>query len=259
MNNLTTKTRTGFGTGEWADISRNCMIGCFNDCAYCYSRANALKDGIVADRASWPIEKTDDIAIAKRHSKLSGLVMYPTRHDTTPENIKYTLPYLKGLLEVGNQVLFVSKANLSCMKELCCELDGYKSQLLIRVTIGSMNSMFCKFWERNAPSPNERLLALQHAFDLGFQTSVSMEPILNGVEDAIATFKAVEPFVTEKIWMGAMNSVDTRVDTTNINFKKAVADLKKLQARSELVRLYETMKDEPKISWKESISKIVGL
>lgn len=259
MNNLTTKTRTGFGTGEWSDHSRNCMIGCSNDCAYCYSRANALKDGIVSDRMAWLIEKTDDNAIAKKQHKLNGLIMFPTRHDTTPANIKYTLPYLTGLLLAGNDVLFVSKASLSCMKEMCQELECYKSQLLIRVTIGSMNAMFCKFWERNAPSPQERLLALQHAFDKGFQTSVSMEPILHGVEDAVATFKVVEPFVSEKIWVGAMNNVNARVDLTNPNFKKAVADLKNLQARNELLRLYETLKEEPKVSWKESISKIVGI
>lgn len=259
MKDLTTKNRNGFGTGEWSDISRNCMIGCFNDCAYCYSRAKALKDGIITDRAAWPIEKTDDVAIAKRHYKLDGLVMFPTRHDTTPANIKYNLPYLTGLLEAGNEVLMVSKANLNCMQEICRKLDGYKSQLLIRVTIGSMHPMLCKFWERNAPSPQERLQALQHAQNAGFETSVSMEPILHGVEDAEATFRAVEPFVTEKIWIGAMNSVESRVDMSNPNFAKAVDDLKTLQSRKELVRLYNLLKDEPKVLWKDSIRKAVGL
>ena len=130
---------------------------------------------------------------------------------------------------------------------------------MIRVTIGSMHPTLCKFWERNAPSPQERLEALQYAQDSGFETSVSMEPILHGVEDAVATFRTVEPFVTEKIWIGAMNSPDSRVDTTNQNFKRAVADLKGLQSRSELLRLYEILKNEPKVLWKESISKIVGL
>lgn len=259
MKDLTTKTRTGFGTGEWADNSRNCMIGCSNDCAYCYSRAKALKDGIITDRAAWPIEKTDDAAIAARHFKLDGLVMFPTRHDTTPDNIKYVLPYVTGVLEEGNNVLYVSKASLSCMKIICHELVRFKSQMLIRVTIGSTNPMLCKFWERNAPSPQERLMALQHAYDNGFETSVSMEPILHGVEHAIETFNAVEPFVTEKIWIGAMNGLDTRVDMTNLNFAKAVADLKKLQSKNELVRLYNELKVQPKVLWKESIRDAVGL
>lgn len=259
MSDLTKKIRTGFGTGEWADSSRNCMIGCSNNCAYCYSRAKALKGGTVADRATWSIEKADDAEIAKHHSKLNGLVMFPTRHDTTPGNIQYNLPYLTGLLDAGNEVLFVSKANLECMKILCRDLAKYKSQLLIRVTIGSMHPKLCKFWERNAPSPQERLLALQHANEAGFETSVSMEPILHGVEDAVETFKAVEPFVTEKIWVGAMNSVEARVDLTNDNFKMAAADLKKLQSKSELVRLYNALKDQPKVLWKESIKNAVGL
>lgn len=257
MSEVSTTARTGFGTGEWADINRNCMIGCSNDCAYCYSRANALKHGTVASRAAWLIEKADSAEITRRHKKLDGLVMFPTRHDTTPANIQYNLPYLAGLLEAGNEVLFVTKANLSCMKEICSKLDSYKSQLLIRVTIGSMNPTICKFWERHAPSPQERLQALQHAFELGYQTSVSMEPILNGVEDAVATYRAVEPYTTEKIWIGAMNGLDTRVDTTNPNFKQAVADLKELQSKSELLRLYEELKEEPKVLWKESIRKLV--
>jgi len=259
MKELSTKARSGYGTGEWADNSRNCMIGCSNDCAYCYSRVKALKDGIIPSRSTWPIENTDDVAIAKRHFKLDGLVMFPTRHDTTPDNIKYVLPYVTGLLEAGNDVLFVSKASLACMKLLCRELSMFKSQLLIRVTIGSMHPMLCKFWERNAPSPQERLMALQHAFDKGFETSVSMEPVLHGVEDAVETFTIVEPFVTEKIWVGAMNGLDTRVDMTNLNFAKAVTDLKKLQSKKELVRLYNELKDQPKVLWKESIRDAAGL
>ncbi len=258
MKSITTKVRNGFGTGEWADTNRNCRIGCSNDCAYCYARANALKDGIIANRAAWPIEKADDVAIAKRHFKLNGLVMFPTRHDTTPANIQYNLPYLTGLLAAGNEVLFVSKANLSCIQEICRQLVNFKSQLLIRVTIGSMHPLLCKFWERNAPSPQERLQALQHAHEQGFETSVSMEPMLHGVEDAVETFRAVEPFVTEKVWIGAMNSIDTRVDKSNPNFNKAVADLKKLQSHSELLRLHGILKDEPKVSWKESITKLLG-
>jgi DNA repair photolyase len=155
-------------------------------------------------------------------------------------------------------VLFVSKANLSCIKEICRELVAFKENLLIRVTIGSTNPMLCKFWERNAPRPEERLLALKHAQEAGFETSVSMEPILHGIDHAIETYKAVEAHVTEKIWIGAMNSVESRVDMTNPNFAKAVADLKTLQSKEELIRLYDSLKDEPKVLWKESISKLVA-
>jgi len=257
MRNIITNARTGYGTGEWSDASRNCVIGCSNDCAYCYARANATKSGAVVNRESWLREKIDEKEIKRKHTKINGLVMFPTRHDTTPANLKYTLPYLTGLLEAGNQVLFVSKAHLSCIKELCTKLVGFKDQLLIRVTIGSTNPMLCKFWERNAPRPEERMLALKHAQEAGFQTSVSMEPMLHGVEDAVKTFRAVAPFVTEKIWIGAMNGVTARVDISNPNFEKAVADLQRLQSQEELYRLYQELKDEPKVEWKESISQVV--
>lgn len=259
MSELSTKTRTGHGTGEWSDASRNCTIGCSHDCAYCYSRTNAIKRGIVSNRAEWSVEKPDSQELQKRHTKLDGLVMFPTRHDTTPANLQYVLPYLTRILEAGNHVLFVSKAHMSSMQEICRTLDYYRDQLLIRVTIGSMHPQLCKFWERNAPSPQERLEALQFAQDMGFETSVSMEPMLHGVEDAISTFRAVNPHVTETVWIGPMNDIDSRVDTSNQNFAQAVADLKRLQSRSELMRLYEALKDEPQVRWKEAIKKIVGL
>jgi len=257
MSELSTKARTGFGTGEWAEINRNCMTGCSNDCVYCYARANAIEKGQVANRAAWTQEAPRPWELRKKHKREDGLVMFPTQHDTTPTNIQYNLPYLTGLLEAGNDVLFVTKANLSCMKTLCSKLDGFKGKMLIRVTLGSMNQMLCKFWERNAPSPQERLLALQHALEAGFQTSVSMEPMLHGVEDAVSTFRAVEPFVNEKIWIGAMNELDKRVDLTNPNLEKAVIDLKKLQSRGELLRLHDTLKEEPKVLWKKSISDLL--
>lgn len=257
MSKLSTKARIGFGTAEWAEINRNCMIGCKLSCSYCYARANAINTGIVANRSAWVEEKVLNTEMARLHVKEDGLVMFPTRHDTTPSNIKYVLPYLTDILAAGNDVLYVTKAHLSCMQEVCEKLVDYKGQLTIRITIGSMHPSLCKFWERNAPSPQERLAALQCAFEAGYQTSVSMEPMLHGVEDAIETFQAVEPFVTEKIWLGAMNRIDSRVDKSNANFKAAVDDLKELQSRSELLRLHGILKDEPKVSWKESITKLL--
>jgi len=254
-----TKIRDGHGTGEWADKNRNCIIGCANDCAYCYARKNAIRSGVIANRAAWPNEVLDEAAFTQRQAKVEGLIMFPTRHDTTPTNIKYTLPYLTGILEAGNSVLFVSKASLACMKLLCQELSGYKDQILVRVTIGSVDPLRCKFWERNAPSPQERILALQHAKDSGFETSVSMEPMLHGADNAIKTFKAVEQYVTEKIWIGPMNKIDERVDTLNENFRKAVEDMKKLQSRDELQRLYHSLKNEPKVAWKKDLLTAIGL
>lgn len=259
MNELMTKIRNGHGTGEWADTNRNCIIGCANDCAYCYARKNAVSNRIIASRAAWPIEVLDETEFKRRQYKTDKLIMFPTRHDTTPANIKYILPYLTGLLETGNNVLFVSKASLVCMKLLCKELENYKDQLMIRVTIGSITPGFCKFWERNAPSPQERLLALQHAKDAGFETSVSMEPMLYGADNAVTTFRAVEPYVTEKIWIGPMNKIDERVDTVNENFRKAVEDIKKLQSKDELQRLYDSLKNEPKVAWKKDLLTAIGL
>lgn len=253
---MDTKTRTGYGTGEWAEHKRNCMVGCTNDCAYCYARTNAITMRKIPGRRYWAEEQLDEKEFNKPFVKLPGLIMFPTRHDITPSNFQFTLPYLRGWLEAGNDVLTVTKANLACTKELCRQLVEFKDQLLIRITIGSMNALLCKFWERNAPSPQERLMALQHAFDCGFETSVSMEPILHDVDDAIVTYRTVEPFVTEKIWIGPMNEVGRRVDMDNKNFKAAAYDIRMFQSYDELVKLRETLKDEPKVLWKETMPSL---
>jgi len=76
----------------------------------------------------------------------------------------------------------------------------------------SLNRDLARRWEPGAPAPQERLACLRYTAGHGWRTSVSIEPMLGGCDDALRTFREVEPLVTEKLWAGKMNYVRQYVD-----------------------------------------------
>lgn len=243
------------GTREWSDVSHNMGVGCSHGCLYCYAAANAVEKGIVRDRDEWKAEKLTPRRIPTK----PGVIMFPTAHDITPFYLESSLAAIQQMMDAGRNVVIVTKAHLECMKAICDRFTNHKDKLVLRVTIGSMNEQVCKFWEPGAPPPSERLAALKHAFDRGYITSVSMEPILVGVTDAVKTFTAVEPYVTEKVWIGRMNSPVRRVDTSDPEIRRKVANLKTCQSDAEMLKLYDKLKDHDKVAWKDSIKQVNGL
>jgi len=251
-----------FGTKEWAEHNHNILIGCSHACKYCYARFNAVHryKYVPSDNQFINQVKLNQKALTKRPFKYGkGRIMFPTTHDILPEFINETVTYLKKWLQVGNEILIVSKPHYECIKRICDELTEYKDQIVFRFTIGSTSDKVLSFWEPHAPSYQERLKSLKYAFNKGFKTSVSMEPKLDK-----NTEKAVEemlPYITDTIWIGNMNYIDKRVDTSDWKkedylFKKMVVEA---QTQEFTEHLYETYKDNPKIKWKESIKRMLNL
>lgn len=243
------------GTREWSDVSHNIGQNCSHNCKYCYAAAKALEIGQIKTRAEWSTEKLTPRRIPTK----PGIIMFPTAHDISPFYLEASLNAIEQMMLAGRNVVIVTKANLECVKAICDKFTGYKDKIVLRVTIGSMDESVCKFWEPGAPPPSERLSALKYAFDLGYTTSVSMEPILIGVTDAVKTFNAVAPYVNEKIWIGKMNSLGRRVDTSDPDIKGKVAYLKKCQSDTEILKLYDKLKDQCKVAWKDSIKQVVSI
>lgn len=241
------------GTREWSDVSHNIGFGCSHDCIYCYAADFALNTNQIKNRIDWTNEKLTPRKIPTK----DGIVMFPTAHDISPYYLEACIKTLREMFEAGREVLIVTKAHISSIKRICDEFEDYKANVLIRITIGSMDKSKTDFWEPRAPSPVERLVALGYAYLRGFKTSVSMEPMLHGTDDAINTYRIVEPFVTEKIWIGKMNQPAKRVDTTTPDLLAAVNEILQLQSNGEILELYNELKDEPKIAWKDSIQKVV--
>jgi uncharacterized Fe-S cluster-containing radical SAM superfamily protein len=247
------------GTREWATSSYNIQRGCPHGCLYCYAFAQALRFGWVKNYKEWTCPLLDVMKFNKKFRKRKGRIMFPTTHDITPENVEECLKVLKSMLVAGNEVLIVSKPHFPCIRHLCDELERYQNQILFRFTIGSANSDVLKFWEPNAPRFGERLASLEHAFRRGYRTSVSCEPYLDHSVTAVIGY--VTPCVTDSIWVGKMNRIDQRVDTTGwkeeeFAFLKAV---KTAQTDSAVIKLAAALKDNPKIKWKESIKKVLGI
>lgn len=241
------------GVREWADSQSNIGIGCSHNCIYCYARRYAIGfRGIKRD--TWAEERLK--TAMPRVRKFNGLVMVPSSHDITPYYLAAVEKHLKALLEQGNQILVVSKPHRDCIYRLCDELAPYKQQILFRFTIGSLSKQLASLWEPGAPAPLERIDCLQHAYKRGFETSVSVEPMLAGTEDALVTFNKVIQYVTETIWFGKMNHLN-RWGPATPEIAVACWYLRRLQSDTAVLELVQRLSAHPQVRWKDSIWRVV--
>lgn len=264
------------GTKEWSNTSVNCMSGCKNGCVYCYARATACTRLKTKTPETWTDEEPILKNVDKNYGKRQGVVMFPTQHDLTKGNLRYTLPVLVKLVEAGNQVLLVSKPSPAIIESVVRTLIGcearnvvsdVKGQVLFRFTIGSMDPHVLKTWEPGAPTFAERLYSLMYTYRHGWKTSVSMEPMLDDNHvDIWRLINTLEPYVTDAIWVGKANKLMERL-AMNFGGKENIPDYLVLCAKSLIksqqdgyIRsLYDTLKTNSKVKYKESIKKVVGL
>lgn len=245
------------GTKEWAKVGKNCLRGCYHNCRYCFAREMAIRFGS-ATFESWlhPVVMTEQIQ--KPVHKKKGTIMFPTTSDILPEFLEVELQFIEKLLKPGNNVLIVSKPHLDCIEAICKKFATYKQQILFRFTIGSTNDAILTYWEPNAPHFVERLQSLQCAFLYGYETSVSVEPMLDA-PNIIELFYVVRPYVTNSIWIGKMNQIRRRVRLANQTDVDAVRKIEAEQTDDRIKSIYEALKDDPMVRWKESIKEVVGL
>ena len=249
----------GTGTRQWSNKSINFQTGCENNCLVCYAKEMSIRYK-QTDKNSWSNPVIRNKSVNQKIKKWNqSLVMFPSSHDITPNNIYYAKTVLRNILEAGNEVLIVSKPHYDCIKTICDEFTDYKDKILFRFTIGSYNNSVLKFWEPNAPSLDERIKALKYAFNNGYETSVSCEPMMDNRVDKV--IDAVKPFVTETIWLGKVNSMWSRLKrNTDMNDKlvEKATQLEQWQSDDNILMLYEKYKNDPVIKWKDSIQKVVA-
>lgn len=248
-----------FGTAEWAASNLNYIKGCSNDCKYCFSKEMAIRFKRKTPE-NWKEEEINWEAYNKNLRYREGYIMFPSTHDITPKHLDLAIDFLKRLLNVGNKVLIVSKPSYPCIKQICDTFTDYKDQILFRFTIGSSSSKTLRFWEPNAPDYKERKQALVYAFDAGYQTSISCEPMLDNKIDKV--IDDLSQYVTDAIWLGKMNFAIRRLRTNgqlNDETRTAAEQLLEWQNDVAIKKLYNKYKDNPQIKWKESIKKVVGL
>ncbi len=249
------------GTKEWAFKNENCISGCIHNCKYCYARSIARRFSRMKS-ADWHHEVVRHRDLNKSIGKCNGVVMFPSSHDITPEHLNECMFMLDKILAAGNDdVLVISKPHLECMTPVCDEFTAYRDKIVFRFTIGSTDSAVLKFWEPNAPNFDERLQCLKYAYESGFKTSISCEPMLDDkVENVI---RAALPYVTDSIWVGKPNRL---MSILSLNGYKGdqetmtrARQLQTMLSDEYVNRLYSRYKNNPYIRWKDSIKKVVGI
>jgi len=253
------------GTKEWAAVNKNIQLGCEHNCRYCYSRFNAVNRFHKCTAEQWtkPVinnAKVDcDFGKVKNDGSYEYDVMYPSSHDITPRNLSQSLIVLTRLLAADNKVLVVTKPHWSCITAICDELKDYRHQINLRFTIGSTYNKTLEFWEPGAPNFTERTSCLQYAYNCGFITSVSCEPMLDPYVANL--YEACSDFVTESFWVGKMRKFRQRVDLSGITedqYRQFVKPVLVTLDDNTIKLFYETMKDYPLIRWKDSVREVVS-
>jgi DNA repair photolyase len=256
------------GTREWSEASANCRLGCAHGCLYCYAREQALRFKRIARGEDWVKERPDPKARIPCTRLSKGRVMFPTHHDITPENLGDCLEALWTILAAGNEVLIVSKPHIACVRGLWEEFRGLchpitlRPLITFRFTIGMLDDRIRWFWEPNAPTVEERLEALALAHEESFATSVSCEPLLEP-ERAAELVRTVEPYVTDTVWIGAANHLRRRTawvpNAEALGLEREIRRLEAWQTPQIVQRVYDALKDDPKVRWKDSYREALGL
>lgn len=241
------------GTKEWADEKNNCILGCCNNCLYCYAKGIGIRTGHTTEDL-WKVERPNKNARPKKHK---GLVMFPTSHDLHYKNIGMWGSHLDALINLGNRILIVSKPEWDAMSYIIDHHkdSAYKQNIEFRYTIGTDDEVTRKFWEPGAPAMSERIRCLHYAYQCGFKTSISMEPLL--VKDPVPFINKIEPYVTGEIWIGLMNYLKKEwfTDDTIGWYNKQI----EINSRDNILKVYNATKSNPKIRYKDSARDLLGL
>jgi len=250
----------GSGVWQWADESINFQTGCEHGCLVCYAKEMSVRYK-QSTKDNWENSRIRQEDVNRKKCMYNNkVIMFPSSHDITPNNIEEAMIVLRKILDADNEVLIVSKPHYDCIKKICDTFTDFKDKMLFRFTIGSYDNNVLKFWEPNAPSLNERMKSLKYAFNSGYNTSVSCEPMMDNEVDKV--IDAVRPYVTETIWIGKVNLLWSRLNrNTDMNDEivNKATELGQWQSDDNIKLLYDKYKNDPMIRWKESIEKVVGI
>jgi len=273
---------------DWVHKTVSCCNGCSNDCIYCFSKGDRVFQKKTLALEDWKKGEVRLHDVKKRYRHMEDPVMFPGTHDITPNNFEVCLKILDGLLKAGNRVFIVSKPRLQLIKKICEDLSSHKKNIIFRFTIGANSDDVLSFWEPGAPPYRERKESLKYAYDAGYRTSVSIEPMLDAehIEELVSD---ISPFVNHSIWVGTMNhqwyfnadEKGAKTEKAKLRAKRIIDYLgqekarqlieeshkiEKGQSKDSLREVYEKLKDkklqgkdEPLVKWKWHIRKALDL
>lgn len=258
-SNPITKIPSDEGAGEWAGYRCNIGEGCSHGCLYCYAENMAVvRFGRVESAEAWRNEVIRNMT-SKKCKRYDEPIMFPTSHDVSPTYLPAYRCHLYNILSAGNKVVLVSKPHRECIEAICSEFSSFRDTIIFRFTIGGLNEEVMRHWEPGAPALAERLECLKYAFEQGYKTSVSAEPMLCGRTEAEKLYYTVEPYVTEDIWFGKMKYIGGMKNNPDPEIADQAVSVQENQTNDEILELVYKLKGLPKVAWKDSIKNIIGI
>lgn len=183
---------------EYGDYALNIYTGCPHRCFYCFAPSVLRRDrekfhSDVRPRENIVEETRKQLEREGITGKLIHLCFtcdpYPTGYDTTP-----TREIIKLLKEYGNHVQILTKGDGSPDFDLLDDDDWYG------VTLDG----------KDGTNVLHRYLGLRRAHDMGINTWVSFEPVLDA-DIVLTAIEAVAPFV-DKVKIGKLNYHHSDID-----------------------------------------------
>jgi len=256
VSNLTNPQTNIFGQYSWGEKTANSICGCCNNCGYCYAQSNAIRRN-QKTAETWKNEVINQEDLNCPIHKCIGRFMYQTNSDISPQHIKEHIFMIGKILKAGNSIFCITKPHYECVEKICKEFYNYKDKIELCFTIGSTNTETLAFWESGASNYQERKASLCMAYDQGFTTSVSAEPLLDRDLDGLV--EELTPFITRHLWFGKMNFPMQGLSANghwDIETMKRVKNLINFHNDANFIRYYyNKYKDNPKILWKSHFRK----
>lgn len=241
------------GVQEWAPNSFNCVLGCSNDCRYCYAKK------IKKDRFKLTDDWSKEILLDKMKEAqkfYKGGIMFPTAHDITIQNYEHCIKHLKALLDANNKVLVVSKMSDEVAARFVEDFKPTENlEIRISITHSGIHEKICipYHFEGKSPKISERIDSLKLLLNV-FKCSVSVEPLL----DLIVLSDFIEARLkyrnnclnVKNIWIGCLTNYELN---PKIRAEELVIELYKT-----LPEIYEEYKQYEFIKWKDSFFKAMN-
>ena len=247
----TKKPKKITGIQELGDCSFSFQYGCTCNCVYCWAHKMAKRFNRVP-AAGWdhpqlkPYIKIHDLP----HDK--SVVCFGT-HDIDETNVNEAIHWIWILINRGNHIIIVSKPRLKCIQQLIEEfMDLPRDRLEFIFTIGSQDDGTLKMWERNTTGFSERMECTGWTLCNNFKTSVLCEPLL---DELILSCNLIERLLELKVSTMGRDSPDGQLTAVWIGAMKYIHNAPLLN----YTLIYNRYKDNPRIKFKESFRKHLGI
>jgi DNA repair photolyase len=188
--------RPGGQAWEYSALATNPYNGCGHQCIYCFVPAIKHMTRAEFDAGAYPqkdfLNRLKKDAVKYRAAGIAEQVMLSFTTDPYhPGDTELTRETLECLLEHGLAFCTLTKGGTRALRDV----DLFRPHRdAFATTLTSLDDRFSLKWERNAPVPSNRILALKRFHKAGIFTWVSLEPTLD-VDASIEIIKQTHGFV----------------------------------------------------------------